>query len=275
MDNLERLLEWLQEGDYKEREKFGLDFVLNEPSREKIPHEKMNLHKNEGYHNILTVLKKATKDEIDYWSNWYQHAHAHVAELAQRYDLPLPVTAAVVAVLSPNLGWRINLMAAQRLIENWLMLEGEKDLGPLEKVPAYKTNVYKALKILDTGDVGIVKGPKVSVFFHSLLNPDRVERELVLDGHAINVWRGIKTPLKNLKQPNKLEREAIIHDYKKVADLVGLTPQQLQAVTWFIWKSVKNPPKVHGKFKTKKKKISKKKEPGSVVEGLLKFLLDV
>src|SRR5690606_28028464 len=91
-----------------------------------------------------------------------------------------------------------------------------------------------------------VKGPKVTVFYHSLLNPDRVERELVLDGHAINVWRGIKTPLQNLRQPTKEERKAIIQDYKKVADLVGLTPQQLQAVTWFIWKAVKSPPEVHG-----------------------------
>lgn len=254
MRSLQTLLEWLFEADYGERKKFGLDFVLNEPQRKKIPHEKMNLHKNEGYHNILSVLKKASKDEIDYWSNWYKHAHEHVKELADKYDLPLPVTAAVVAVLSPNLGWRINLMAAQRLIENWLMLQGERELGELQKVPAYKTNVDKAINILETGDVGYVQGPKVSVFFHSLLNPDRVERELVLDGHAINVWRGIKKPLKNLKSPTKAEREAIIHDYKKVADLVGLTPQQLQAVTWFIWKAVKNPPTVRGKYKVKKKK---------------------
>jgi len=273
MGNVERLLKWLLEADYDERERFGLDFVLNEPSRKKIPHEKMNLQKNESYHNILSVLKKATKDEIDYWSNWYQHAHQHVRELAERYELPLPVTAAVVAVLSPNLGWKVNLLAAQRLIENWLMLEGERDLGPLEKVPAYKSNVYKALKILDTGDVGLVAGPKVSVFFHSLLNPDRVERELVLDGHAINVWRGIKTRLQDLRQPTKAEREAIIHDYRKVADLVGLTPQELQAVTWFIWKAVKNPPNIHGKYPTKKKKINKKK-PKSVVEGLLEYLFD-
>lgn len=241
---LETLLKEQDEEDYHDQA-VDLDYVMNEPKRKKIPHETMNLFKNEGYHNILATLKKATKQEIDYWSNWYQYAHGHVRQLAERYEIPLEVSAAVCAVLSPNLGWKANLMAAKRVLENWVH-EGEPDYV-IQKPPAYKTNVNKAMKILKTGDVSVVKGPKVTVFYYSLLHPDRVERELVLDGHAINVWRGIKTPLKNMRQPSKVEREAIIHDYRKVADIVGLTPQQVQAVTWFIWKAVKKPPKVSGK----------------------------
>ena len=44
--------------------------------------------------------------------------------------------------------------------------------------------------------------------------------------------------------------------------------------TWFIWKAVKNPLKVRGKYKTKKKKMDQKKKPESMVEGLLEFLFD-
>lgn len=227
---------------------FGVDYVMNEPSRKKIPHKDLNLFKNEGYHNILAVLKKATKEEIDYWSNWYQHAHNHVREIANEYDVPVEVAAAVCAVLSPNLGWKMNLMAARRVMDNWMYKGGAEGYKWHDSIPAYKTNVNKAYYILKTGDVSAVNGPKVTVFFQSLLDPDKLERDLVLDGHAINVWRGIKLPLKNLKSPNKNEREAIIHDYRKVADIVGLTPQQVQAVTWFIWKSVKEPPVVKGKF---------------------------
>lgn len=246
MANLEQLLEWLL--NEQEDQKYDIDYVLHEPKRKKIPHEKLNLHKNEGAHNILAVLKKATKEEIDYWSNWYQHAHGHVRELAEQYDIPVEIAAAVAAVLSPNLGWNANLMAAKRVLDNWMHLGGAEGYQFWPNIPAYKTNVNKAMKILETGNLDLVKGPKVTVFYHSLLNPDRVERELVLDGHAINVWRGIKTPLKNLRQPTKEERKAIIQDYRKVADLVGLTPQQLQAVTWFIWKAVTSPPEIHGQI---------------------------
>lgn len=254
MRNLEMLLESLlfeqHEEDYQDKAT-DLDYVMNEPRRKKIPHESMNLHKNEGYHNILSVLKKATKQEIDFWSNWYQYANGHVKQLADKYEIPLEIAAAVAAVLSPNLGWKANLMAASRLLDTWKHINGDESFPYWDKNPAYKANRRKAMKILETGDVSYVKGPKVTVFFYSLLHPDRVERELVLDGHAINVWRGLKTPLKNMTSPTKEERKAIIHDYRKVADIVGLTPQELQAVTWFIWKSVKKPVKVKGKFPVK------------------------
>ena len=253
-NNLETLLESLlkeqHEEDYQDQAT-DLDYVLNEPRRKKIPHEELNAFENEGYHNILAVLKKATRQEIDYWSNWYQYANSHVQQLASKYDVPMEIAAAVTAVLSPNLGWKMNLMSASRVLDNWKHVNGDDSFPHWDKIPAYKTNQRKAKNILETGDVSFVKGPKVTVFYFSLLYPNRVERELVLDGHAINVWRGIKTPLKNMTQPTKAERKAIVHDYRKVADLVGLTPQQLQAVTWFIWKAVKKPPKASGKIPVK------------------------
>lgn len=236
-----------EQKDY-DSDAYGIDYVMNEPNRPKVHPDDLNLFKNEGYHNILAVLKKATKEEIDYWSNWYQHAHRHVKQLAEKYDVPVEVSAAVCAVLSPNLGWKMNLMAAARVMDNWMHMGGAEQYPFHSKIPAYKTNVNKAYKILETGDVSLISGPKVSVFFQSLLNPEQTNKDLVLDGHAINVWRGIKTSLQSLKQPTKAERKAIIQDYRKVADIVGLTPQQVQAVTWFIWKAVKEPPKPRGKF---------------------------
>ena len=93
-------------------------------------------------------------------------------------------------------------MAAERAMDNWMHLGGALDFPFWEKNPSYKMNVNKAIKLLKTGDISLVRGPKVTVFFYSLLDPKKVERDLVLDGHAINVWRGVKVPLKNLKQPS-------------------------------------------------------------------------
>lgn len=246
----------------------NIDYVMNEPKREKIHSQSLNLHKNEGYHNILAVLKKATKAEIDYWGNWYEHAHNHVKQLAEKHDLPIPVVAAVCAVLSPNLGWKMNLMAADRAINNWKHMNGDTTAQFFDKIPAYKTNVNKAYAILNTGDLGIVNGPKVTVFFQSLTNPKELQRDLVLDGHAINVWRGKKVGLQSLKGLTKKEREAVLYDYKKVADIVGLTPQQVQAITWFIWKYVTDaPPSPKGRVRVKKPKETK---GGVSYEGVMR-----
>lgn len=255
----------LQEQKDYEKGAFNVDYVMNEPNRPKIHQKDLNLFKNEGYHNILAVLKKATKEEIDYWSNWYEHAHGHVREIANEYDVPVEVAAAVAAVLSPNLGWKMNLMATRRVMDNWMHMGGAEDYPFHDKIPAYKTNVNKAYQILKTGDTSLVSGPKVSVFFQSLFNPVQTNKDLVLDGHAINVWRGIKTSLKGLKNPTKAERKAIIQDYRKVADIVGLTPQQVQAVTWFIWKAVKAPPVVKGKFDVEQPAIKEAKRKLSLL----------
>jgi len=247
MSHLDKFLNFLLEQD--SGPEADISHIVDEPKRGKIPVSKLNLFKNEGFHNILSILKKATKEEIDYWGFWYQHATRHIDELAKIYDVPKPVAAAVVAVLSPNLSWKLNLLAAKRVMDNWKRKNGDKKFKFWRKVPAYKANVAKANSILKTGDVSYVKGPKVTVFFQSLLEPEKISHDVVLDGHAINIWRGEKKPLKNMASPNKNERAAMIHDYRKVADLVGLSPQAVQAITWYIWKATAEPDmEAHGQY---------------------------
>jgi hypothetical protein len=251
MTHLDKLLEALFEQDASHD--FDIDRIVNEPKRDKIPLTKLNLFKNEGFHNILSVLKKATKEEIDYWGNWYGHATQHVDNLAALYDVPKPIAAAVVAVLSPNMTWKLNLLAAKRVMDNWKHAGGDESYPHWDKIPAYNTNVRKATEILETGDLGLVSGPKVTVFYESLLDPAKIAHDLVLDGHAINIWRGDKRALHNMSQPTKAERVAMIHDYKKVADLVGLSPQAVQAITWVIWRYTHDdlPKKVEGHVNVK------------------------
>lgn len=251
MTYLDKLLEALLEQDMSN---FNIDTMVNEPKREKIPLTKLNLFKNEGYHNILSVLKKATKEDIDYWGYWYKHASQHVDNLAALYDIPKPLAAAVVAVLSPNMSWKLNLLAAKRVMDNWKHKNGDESYPFWPKIPAYNTNVNKAMEILETGDLGLVSGPKVTVFYESLLDPDKISHDVVLDGHAINIWRGDKKALHNMKQPTKAERIAMVQDYKKVADITGLSPQAIQAITWVIWRYTHDdlPKKVEGHVNVKK-----------------------
>lgn len=206
------------------------DLLLKEPVR-KTPIELSSIPDweiNGGYNNIMQILKQATPEEVDYWGRWYHHAHDHVKALAQRYNEPFEVVAAVVAVLSPGNTWANNLKAAEGI------------LAGKNKVNAYPRQERVARDILITANTKLVSGPKVSVFYQSLLDPKYVENHLVLDGHAINIWRGSKTNLKGVSQPSLSERESMLKDYQRAALDSELPVQAVQAITWFLWKSAKN-----------------------------------
>ncbi len=197
---------------------------ITEPKRSGLPVDQLGLKPGGGVHNIITVYNQATPEEKEYWGKWYHNAKSDVEDLAKTFNLPFPVAAAIVAVLSPGNKWNSNLVAAEKL------LKGE------EKINAYPRQAERARNILKKGDTKLVSGPKVTVFFKSLMDPASVEKDMVLDGHAINIWRGAKENLKGLKNPSTKERAQMIQDYNKAAELLGVPVQAVQATTWYIWK---------------------------------------
>lgn len=277
-----------------------------------------------GTHNILVVFDRAkndlTKDEFDFWSKWYKHAHKDVQRLASKYDLPLKIVAGVVAVLSPNTSWNTNLTQAEKVIrlgstfidyeerqklekrkvelelkikhlkqleKDWLkkirkekLLPGSPAHRKLEIIQrhlvdkrtenraflskykqivkdhvesleessktnyfmrSYTSNIRKALMILatDNEDTVYVTGPKVEAFYHALMEPeDNMQREMVIDGHAVNIWLGEKNPLKGTPKPLGSRRAKILQSYADAAQQRSTTPQAIQAVTWYFWKRI-------------------------------------
>ena len=203
-----------------------------EPKRpEGLPMNQLGLKPSGGVHNILAVYNQATPEEKEYWGKWYHNAKVDVQDLAFQYNLPMPVVAAIVAVLSPGNKWNGNLLAAEKLLR-----------GDTTKINAYPRQVSRALAILKTGDTSLVTGPKVSVFFKSLMDPTTVERDMVLDGHAINIWRGEKAALKALRNPTTRERAQMIQDYQAASEELKVSVQAIQATTWYIWKYTGNSP---------------------------------
>jgi hypothetical protein len=198
----------------------------------------LGIQLDKGVDNIKAVYNEALPEEKDYWGRWYHNAKEDVKEIADRYEINFPIMAAVTAVLSPGNKWLGNLLAAERVVKKF------KDPALEIKINSYPRNIHKALQILQTGDLGLVTGPKVSVFFKSLVDPDSVAHDLVLDSHAINIWRGIKRNIKQTEQPSMETRQKMVSDYKAVASELGIPVQALQAITWYIWKYTTNPPTV-------------------------------
>lgn len=198
----------------------------------------LGIQLDKGVDNIKAVFNEALPEEKDYWGRWYYNAKDDVQELATRYGINYPIMAAVVAVLSPGNKWIGNLTAAERVVDSF------NDPSLKIKINAYGRNVTKAMSLLRIGDLGLVRGPKVSVFYKSLMDPEAVQDEIVLDSHAINIWRGIKRNIKETEKPTKETRQKMVLDYKQAASDLGLPVQSLQAVTWYIWKYTTNPPKI-------------------------------
>lgn len=202
-----------------------IEEVIVEPKRiNALGLSRLNLKSEGGIDNIITVYNQASQEEKEYWGRWYHNAKDDVIKLAKNHKIQFETMAAIVAVLSPGNKWKGNLLAAERVMQG----------SP--KVNAYPTSLKKANKIKNSGDVSLVTGPKVTVFYKSLLDPESVKDNLVLDGHAINIWRGEKKALKGLKKPSKETREKMVNDYLEAAKRLKVPVQAVQAVTWYIWK---------------------------------------
>lgn len=194
-----------------------------------------------GLDNIMQVMSYATPEEVDYWANWYPAANEEAKELARNFGVTPEVAAGVIAVTSPNNKWELNLQDAENILGHYKEFDPETGKAPNVKTVSYPANVKKALRIIETGDPWAgVSGPKVTVFYESIIDPASVAREIVLDGHAMNIWRGdTKSNLGNMKMPTKQERAQMLKDYQEAAKAWGMSPQQLQAVSWSVWRPMK------------------------------------
>jgi len=100
---------------------------------------------------------------------------------------------------------------------------------------------------------------KVNAFYGNVLEPKKNANNPVVDGHAANIYYGNSNRKLDEVGLTDVEYTAIAKAYKDAAAQSGpilkakglegeLTPQQIQAVTWSVWrKAIKNkPPKTAG-----------------------------
>lgn len=89
---------------------------------------------------------------------------------------------------------------------------------------------------------------KVNAFFASINRPASTQDRVVVDGHAMNVWRGKRVRLDEVGGIAPETSVAVEGAYAEAArrspevlrqkglDPTPLTPQQVQAVTWSVWR---------------------------------------
>ena len=189
--------------------------------------------------NIQAIYQLATVAEQQDGKAWYPVAHCVALELADRYGVTECQAIGVIAALSPRNKWERNIHDAENLISSYVA--GGEDQALATKVCTFGANKIKAVKILQTADPTaddvrtILSGPKLQEFFTCILG---LHSEVCIDGHAFCIWNGGRTGLKDVPSIGVKLRRQIKADYVAVADRIGITPSELQAVTWVAWRRI-------------------------------------
>lgn len=179
--------------------------------------------------NILAILGLATDEEKQGGLSWYQEAHDFCVAQAARFDLSLEIVAGIVSALSPATDWERNKSDSLQVLAN----NREHGYG------TYGPNVEKAFKIRDVAAQARIDeffaAPKTFNFYQNIVNPAAPEF-VTIDRHALSVALGATRADKAVKIT---EYRELAKAYKDVAAKVGMLPQEVQAITWCVWRNRK------------------------------------
>jgi hypothetical protein len=183
--------------------------------------------------NILRVYRDAPRRLRTDGARWYAVESDKLATLADELGKPLASVAGAAAAISPGMRWD--------LVEYYV----RELAGPSPddvSVPTYsRANVDKAIKCLLGADpLDTLGGDKVRAFF-TLLWLRGATDDVVIDGHAYNIARAERTALRGDNIPaaarvTKARYRWAAAAYRRAAEILGIAPHAVQAVTWLHWR---------------------------------------
>jgi hypothetical protein len=172
--------------------------------------------------NILRIYRQATDAQIAEGISWY--ADAHSLALALSPD-DVKRGAGVIAALSPRQDWAGNQRLAIRAFADG---HASGTLGD---------QIRKADRIIagESPD-DVLGGDKVRSFYGVIADPTDAHA-VVVDRHAFDVAVGRVTDDGTRRWLSKSWAYGIYADaYRRAAKRVGISPSQLQAVVWVVWR---------------------------------------
>lgn len=179
---------------------------------------------------VLRVYRAADAAQLAEGLRWYHNAHA----VAQTLDPDRPGRAAgVIAALSPRLSWPRNLELAGRAYADG------RASGTLGMSCRAADAVLSGADPLD-----VLRGPKVRAFYSLILDPGD-PLTVCIDRHAVDVATGQRLTDAARSAVWPLERrglyEVFARCYRRAAGVLGVSPWQVQAVTWLTWRAQLRP----------------------------------
>ncbi len=175
--------------------------------------------------NVTRAYRLASDEDRRDGLAWYPTAHRIASELDTDYRR----AAAVIAVLSPQTSWPMNVRLAR-------LAYGQHAAGESLRLPCLTGSAAKARRILSgENPADVVSGPKVTAF--AVLIADPTDRYAVcIDRHAIDVALGRVTDDATRGYWQGARNAAMADVYRRAATILRVTPAECQAVTWTYWR---------------------------------------
>jgi len=176
---------------------------------------------------IKNVKAWANKLQDHHWGagrKWYQHANQLCQILATETETPLRNVCGVLASLSPQVSWEVNIRSCEAIVR-----DGQIDKG----YTGYRINVDKALQCLVDDPENVLGGFKVLAFYRNILDPLR-SVDVTVDTHIGRIvfdTMRLDTKQQNFlfsKNGNAMIQQAI----QKEANKRKVRPHVLQASLW-------------------------------------------
>lgn len=187
--------------------------------------------------NLAKMFKQADAIDMAEGLLAYQRYHDLMVQMSQKYSIELEKVIAVFVSLSPNNDYVGNLRSAVSV------LAGIYHGIPEEKITisTYKHCRKRAFQygIGERDFLKETKGPKITNFYHNLLNP-LDNRYVTIDGHMSAIWQDKNLTMKEAIVRTKKEYNEIASAVKKLAFNEMMLPNQYQAVLWFTRKRIFN-----------------------------------
>lgn len=188
--------------------------------------------------SIIRFYLAANTSEIKEGLNWYNEANTYCRELAGRFDISIQQAAGIIAAFSPQAGWTENkryavsfLIAPKNRLRSLVQDTKAKKIVKLKN----ESDIYNALSINGTAW-------KTKSFYLNILNPD-IATDVTIDRHAIAVCIQHPTTIASLpKKHGDLKENQYYffeHCYFKAAVKLNLLPHQLQAITWVVYRRLR------------------------------------
>lgn len=178
--------------------------------------------------NIALVLARATDEQVDAGMNWYHAAHSMCIGWARRYGADVPMAAGVLAATSQRQAWDVNVAQTEHILSGGTIRGMRQIISKVERILAGE------------GPAKVLSGDKIRSFYDNILDPEG-SRAVTVDRHAIDIAVGTvgdDASRKKVLRP-KGAYETVADAYREVADIAGLLPHQVQAITWLVWRAEK------------------------------------
>jgi hypothetical protein len=186
--------------------------------------------------NIMRVLLQATPEQYNEGLTAYSKYHIRLKTIAEVSEIPFKNVVGAFSALSPGNKLEMNFADLDKLING---VKKNKEASEI-RLHCYSTCTQRGYDFLTGWEPEFKvarKGRKTWNFYQNILNPDDTNF-VTIDRHAIEIHAGkeIDDTLRKKIFDSPRKYNEIAADYKKVAKKVGLLPQQVQAITWYVWR---------------------------------------